>query len=322
MADPALIQTLWEVQTENYVAAAACALVIYDQVLMFSREIDHIWNREWNSMTALYVVARYSGDLQVITNATMYICINWTTSDANMMIATGWGLIIFILAMQAILMIRVYALFNRSKKVLIFLTTLHAFQTTAIFVMTALVINKQALHAFVISVSPAIGSVAQYFTLNPPLEYLPFNQATTCLAVGFDIMLFFFALWAFVRHAMEAKKLDGGWSINVLVKTLMTDHLVYFVCNLTSLLIILSTNYKPSGFIGLCMIDISSGLVVIAGPHMMISLRETEKKTRGEGGTVEGEVSTIRFGARELPAQSESVVEEGEGFRATDEHSE
>ncbi|KAH7906835.1 hypothetical protein BJ138DRAFT_1117218 [Hygrophoropsis aurantiaca] len=243
-------------------------------------------------------------------------------TDANIFIAASWGLIIFILAMQAILVIRVYALFNWSKKVLIFIATFYALQATGIFVMAAIFYNKQALRQHVISVSPTIGSVAQNFTLNAPSELVNLNQAAVYLAVAFDIILLFFALWAFVRHALEAKTLDGKWSINVLMRTLVADHLMYFIFNLTWLSLDLSSYFSSASELlnpllaG--MLSISSALAVIAGPHMMISLRETEKKMRGEGGTVAGEVSTVRFGTRE----SESGMEEGEGFRATDEHNE
>ncbi|KAH7904281.1 hypothetical protein BJ138DRAFT_1131023 [Hygrophoropsis aurantiaca] len=232
MADLAfLLQELEGIQTAHYAAAAAGALVIYDQVLTFSREVDHILNRQWSFTTALYLIARYSGGLQLIANTTSYICINWTISvNANIFFVLTWAQTVFMLTMQAILVIRVYALFNRSKKVLIFIATFYALQATAIFAMTASMVNKQTLHDFFISVGPPIGSVAQSFTLNNPPEYLTIGQATTYLAVAFDTILLFFALWAFVRHALEAKRLHRGWPINVLVRTMMADHLIYFVC--------------------------------------------------------------------------------------------
>ncbi|KAH7905588.1 hypothetical protein BJ138DRAFT_746801 [Hygrophoropsis aurantiaca] len=149
MADSALIQELQVAQTANYVAAAAGALVVYDQVLTSLQEVDHIWNRQWSFTTALYLIARYSGDLQVIGAAAWAMCINWTyLVNLNIMLAESWLQNIFPVAMQAILTIRVYALFNRSKKVLIVLAMLYALQAIATFVSTALLYNSRALHEY------------------------------------------------------------------------------------------------------------------------------------------------------------------------------
>ncbi|KAH7926116.1 hypothetical protein BV22DRAFT_386535 [Leucogyrophana mollusca] len=63
-----LIQALYQIQLRNYITMATGAAVMYDQVLNFSQEVDHIWNRRWGLTTALYVVARYSGSLSLFTN--------------------------------------------------------------------------------------------------------------------------------------------------------------------------------------------------------------------------------------------------------------
>ncbi|KAH7904162.1 hypothetical protein BJ138DRAFT_1184202 [Hygrophoropsis aurantiaca] len=319
-------QELQATQAANYLSAAAGALVIYDQVLTFSNEVDHIWNRQWSFTTALYLIARYSGNVQVIAIAAWHLCINWTKSvNLNIFLIVNWGQTVFILTMQAILVIRVYALFNQSKKVLVFLATVYALQTTATFVTVGIFSNKQALHDYVTSISPAIGSVTQNATTNPPSGFVLSLQAMTILPVAFDIILLFFALWAFVRHALEAKKLDGEWSINVLMRTLVADHLMYFICNLTWLLLDLLTYYgSANGDLFIISIggalNFFTALVVVAGPRIVISLRAVENKTRGEGSRLEGELSAIRFGIQDPPTQS-GVMEIGGRFRATDEES-
>ncbi|KAH7906145.1 hypothetical protein BJ138DRAFT_1117838 [Hygrophoropsis aurantiaca] len=224
------------------------------------------------------------------------------------------------------LVIRVYALFNRSKKVLIFLATSYVLQASATFVLTGLMENKRVFDEYYISVGSTIGSVVQIVSLNPSAFPYTINQDFTILSIVFDTILLLFALWAFAKHALEAKTLEGGWSINVLVRTLVADHLLYFICNLVWLSLSFAINLSPNGNLDVsCMLlytgyYVSNALVVISGPRMVISLRTTESKTRGEGGTLEGEVSTIRFGIQEPPTQSESVMEEGGGFRATDEN--
>ncbi|KAH7905254.1 hypothetical protein BJ138DRAFT_1165145 [Hygrophoropsis aurantiaca] len=183
--------------------------------------------------------------------------------------------------------------------------------------------NKRASDEYYASVGPAIGSVVQPVRINS--SALPFlitlNRDSTILSVVFETILLLFALWAFVKHALEAKTWGGGWSINVLLRTLVADHVLYFVCYLAWQALSLVVNNAESSFPNVLLddlYDIFSALVVVAGPRMVISLRATEDKTRGEGRTSEDEVvSIIQFGIQEPHTQSESVMEEG-GFRATD----
>ncbi|KAH7906922.1 hypothetical protein BJ138DRAFT_565041 [Hygrophoropsis aurantiaca] len=294
-------------------------------VLTFSQEVDLIWDRQWSFMTALYFIARYSGDLLVIGCAAWNICINWTlTVNENMSLAFNWAGNIFLLTMQVMLVIRVYALLNQSKKVLIFLATSYVLQATALFVLTVLPFNKRVFDGLLVSLGPAIGSVMQPLTVNPSAKSFVniLGRDATILSVVFDTILLLFALWAFVKHALEAKTLDGGWSINVLVRTLVADQLLYFICYLAWQSLSVTTNYNAEFDIFGILVDnvlaVFNALVVVAGPRMVISLRTTENKMRGEGGTLEGEVSTVRFGIREPPTQSESDMEEGGGLQATD----
>ncbi|KAH7913305.1 hypothetical protein BJ138DRAFT_647534 [Hygrophoropsis aurantiaca] len=319
MAESVFIQQLQMEQTLNYLAASGAALVVYDQVLTFSREVDLVWNRQWSFMTALYLIARYPGSLCVIGTTALNMCINWTYSvNVNMYLAIGWAENIFLVTMQAILVIRVYALFNRSKKVLVFLVTSYVLQATATFVITGLIVNKRVLDGYVISVGPAIGSVTQSLNENPSAFPDTIDDDGTILSMVFDSILMIFALWAFVKHALEAKTLNGGWSINVLVRTLVADHLLYFICNVIWLSLSLATTYSTElnafGLLLYSIFSVFDALVVVAGPRMVISLRTTENKTRGEGGSLEGELSTIRFGMQEPPTRSENVMEEGGGF--------
>ncbi|KAH7905589.1 hypothetical protein BJ138DRAFT_1118336 [Hygrophoropsis aurantiaca] len=245
---------------------------------------------------------------------------SFASVDLNMMLAETWLENIFLVTMQAILLIRVYALFNRSKKVLIFLATLYALQATATLALTALLYNNRALHDNIASIGPAIGSVVQIVNENPS-PYTPFAQDGTLLPPVFDTIVLIFALWAFIKHALEAKTLDGGWSINLLVRTLIADHLVYFVCFQIWMALTLATDYATDEPSVLTMVFcVFTALVVIVGPRMVISLRAIENKSRGEGVILGGNLTTVRFGIREPPThQSERVMVIGGGIRATDE---
>ncbi|KAH7907905.1 hypothetical protein BJ138DRAFT_1116291 [Hygrophoropsis aurantiaca] len=239
--------------------------------------------------------------------------------DVNMCLAVNWTQSIFILAMQAILVIRVYALFNQSKKVLLFLTTFYALRATAALVIVAVLYNNRAIHESVIFVGPALGNVAQIVNINSPAILLTVGRNGTILYVVFDTILLFFALWAFLRHILEAKALDGGWSINVLIygSKYMTDTFSSLSSFQTWMVITLAEDITGGVSIDVVTID-SPGQQFTHFFHriggccracMVTSLRETENKTRQQGGTLDGEMSTIRFDIREPPARAESVME-------------
>ncbi|KAH7906436.1 hypothetical protein BJ138DRAFT_636082 [Hygrophoropsis aurantiaca] len=183
--------------------------------------------------------------------------------------------------------------------------------------MTALLFNDKVIPEYSEYSSTAVSESANSHPLrpifNPPEFFLAVAHDSTIVSVVFDTVLLLLALWAFVRHALEAKTSDGRWSINVLVRTLVADHLVYFVCNLIWLSLSLASGYVTAANTEWLdgALYVFNALVVVAGPRMVIGLRAMENKTRGEGGTFEVELSAIRVGIRELSTHSESVMEEG-----------
>ncbi|KAH7926117.1 hypothetical protein BV22DRAFT_386216 [Leucogyrophana mollusca] len=126
-----LIQALYQTQSLNHLAMATGAAVMYDQVLNFSQEVDHIWNRRWGPTTALYLVARYSGPVSLFTSIASIVRLNWSLTVIKIIYIIGnWSSNVFLTAMQAILLMRVFALCGRSKTVLIFLSACFFCQTS------------------------------------------------------------------------------------------------------------------------------------------------------------------------------------------------
>ncbi|KAH7923867.1 hypothetical protein BV22DRAFT_554170 [Leucogyrophana mollusca] len=230
MSDPnSLIQALYQTQSLVYLTMATGAAVTYDQVLNFSQEVDHIWNRRWGPTTALYLVARYSGSVFVFTNIASIVRLNWTLKVIKIIyIIVGWSLNVFLTAMQAILLMRVFALCGRSKTVLIFLSACFVCQTVVVVALSAKQFNFSFIGHSILSMGPAIGSVGQEIDKDISIfGFLPAAQA--CVQLAFDTVLFGFALSVFSRHALEARALGGGWSVNPLVKFLTADQTLYFL---------------------------------------------------------------------------------------------
>ncbi|KAH7907624.1 hypothetical protein BJ138DRAFT_1159704 [Hygrophoropsis aurantiaca] len=213
------IQQLQVTEFSNYWTLATAAAVLYDQALNFGQEIDFIWNRKWSVTTILYFIARYSGSLSIGANAAwinIYLVTNWTTN-------------IFVLAMQAILLIRAYALCGQSKIVLALLLTCYLSLALAVWILTGLCYNLPTMKNFLLYLSPAVGNIEQLSYVNPTVDG-NFLQDITIFFISFDILVLLIALYGFITHVLEARRTHGGWSVNNLIRILTADQVLYFLC--------------------------------------------------------------------------------------------
>ncbi|KAH7927424.1 hypothetical protein BV22DRAFT_1045350 [Leucogyrophana mollusca] len=233
------------------------------------------------------------------------------------------GSVSLFVAMQAILLVRVYALYNRSKKLLAFLLVCFFCEAIVVLVISGMLFNFSVMGRYFLSVGPnSFGSVTEEEEVDP-FAFGPLGVVDVMMQLSFDVILLAFALFAAVKHALEARRLHGAWSINPLVKALVADQIIYFVGPRVTFthselarnviwqaivipVILPNPNADGSPFM-VILNDVFNAFAVSAGPHMVISLRAQELKTAE--GTSLGELSTIQFGARDLPAQS---VEERE----------
>ncbi|KAH7907645.1 hypothetical protein BJ138DRAFT_1182293 [Hygrophoropsis aurantiaca] len=301
------IQQLQVTQSTNYWAAAATAAVLYDQVLMFGQEIDFIWNRQWSLMTILYFIARYCGSLSMVATAAWVLRIDWTLMvRIDIYLVTNWTANIFVLAMQVILLLRAYALCQRSNIVLALLLTCYCSLALTVWILSGLCYNLPVMRKFVLSLEPAIGSVQQIVTVDPSV-FRDFQLDITIIFVSFDILVLLVALYAFFTHVVEAHRTHSGWwSANSLIKIILADQILYFLCFVSWMVISLAADFTASGSYDVYealtnVLNILNALSVITGPRMVIRLRAHEVHSRGDETELGGEeLQTIRFIGRSI----------------------
>ncbi|KAF8341150.1 hypothetical protein F5887DRAFT_1220091 [Amanita rubescens] len=101
-----LIDALQSMRATTYGIVAACAFLFYDVTLTMAREVRYIWrNKQWSFPKVAYISVRYYGMAYLV----------------------GGGIIFFTIS-NAILLLRLYSLYNRDRKILIFLLGLAAGQ--------------------------------------------------------------------------------------------------------------------------------------------------------------------------------------------------
>ncbi|KAH7929658.1 hypothetical protein BV22DRAFT_1029287 [Leucogyrophana mollusca] len=317
------IGILYSYQSMNYLLMALVVVVMYDHgkwnfscispslptgsyitVLTFSQEVDRIWSCRWSLATILYIVARYSGAVFVFAIASAYLRLNWTRTGAqSITTAISWSSTVFTIAMQAILIMWAYALCNRSKKVLVCLLVCFFCQTVVVIAFCGMECNNFINWNHVVSVGAPIGSVAQGedtdLSALGPLVMIGFELI-------FDVVLLVIAVLAFVKHALQARR----WSISPLMKVLIADQVLYFLCYVVRQAAITPTlvaNFAPARSVLLARATAATNaLMIIAGPRMVVNLRVQEVRTRE--GTFQEELSAIQFSTRDMLAQS--IVEE------------
>jgi hypothetical protein len=56
-----LESTLELLRTNDYISFIIVTIVIYDYVLIFSKEVDYVWHRHWSWVSTMFVLVRYIG---------------------------------------------------------------------------------------------------------------------------------------------------------------------------------------------------------------------------------------------------------------------
>ncbi|KAF9258767.1 hypothetical protein L218DRAFT_712131 [Marasmius fiardii PR-910] len=118
MEDPSTITTLLSnLQLVAYVKVAFLSLLIFDTVITLDQEYRYIWQRKWHLVKVLYLFTRYTTFVDTAVAAYERVDQNFVDCDRLMTFNTifsGFGIGIT----ELILMIRTYALYNSSRRIL------------------------------------------------------------------------------------------------------------------------------------------------------------------------------------------------------------
>ncbi|KAH7917544.1 hypothetical protein BV22DRAFT_1052354, partial [Leucogyrophana mollusca] len=202
------IQEYLVLRSVDYFTMALPAAVVYDQVFNFGRkvsrlslftkdslrqsatEVDLIWvcarifipvklGLKKDTVGSMLWIGNCSVSARLEKNSPsvlwhLFATITLALEDVAAAIIVNWSTNIFIIAMQAILLMRVSALWNRSKMVPGFLLVCYGGQVIAVVAMTGMEFNLLAMRKLVLFVGPSIGNVAQMMDLDeaafvPPL---------------------------------------------------------------------------------------------------------------------------------------------------------
>ncbi|KAG2142014.1 hypothetical protein BD769DRAFT_47611 [Suillus cothurnatus] len=208
----------------SYFAVAGSVGVIYDWGLTFGKEIELIWRQRWSLMTFLYLSVRYAG----IGHAVIIILSSVPTipmTDAvsiNMYNSMSWMGGVVEPLLGVIMIARLYAMYQRSRKVLIFLVVIFLAITIANAVMVAIMTKQVTAEEFVLS-----GTYQCLIDFTK--DYLFLNSMTWMLSTVWEVLTLCLAVWIAVKHFRELRQHSASGIIGDCFTVLMKTHLSYFV---------------------------------------------------------------------------------------------
>ncbi|KAF9230575.1 hypothetical protein BU15DRAFT_83455 [Melanogaster broomeanus] len=265
-SDPQSI--LGQIQLNDYISVIWATVISHDYILTFSNEVEYVWNRPWTLVSAMYLVLRYLGLLVAMVQA----------FSTAMFLFTIWGGIIFSIVIHLVFMLRVYAMYNRSRTVLGIL--LFVYIPTMIFLLVLLgIINNPKTHV----------SITDVEVVNMELCASSYNVGTELiismrvLSTVINGVLCSFAVVQFIRYSLEMHKVLGKWQSNRYMKLLVHESILYFVMVLLlNIMTLIQSLATLSGTVQVVLEALSGLPPYIVGPHLILSVREFHSRILGE----------------------------------------
>ncbi|KAG0707590.1 hypothetical protein DFH29DRAFT_995016 [Suillus ampliporus] len=196
--------TAYDLRSFAYVQVAVAVAVLYDHVLTFSREIDYIWRRSPSLVTALYLLDRYLGDAVVIIGA--YLCLTEVASTECALYAfldvRAWGTLLYSWLTQCIMQLRIYAMYRRSRRILMLLVFSFFSEVLAIAVIIWRTIGPPSTILVTDEAYPG-KHLCSFSGINVDFTYLFIP------VLCFEILLFFLAIKVFLDNIRAKRKLPG-----------------------------------------------------------------------------------------------------------------
>ncbi|KAF8546642.1 hypothetical protein OG21DRAFT_1066808 [Imleria badia] len=280
--------TVLYLQQIAFCQVAGAAALFYDYLLAFGSEIDLIWARKWNLVTLLYGIVRYLSFFLILDNIFDMVNLIWTPNVSRAWYQIRmWGPYVFRIAMDILMMKRIYALSQRPNG---FLSSPKWVLATMVTAFIAKVVSSITLLLLDIGPGSQVTFVESNFsgtrvcdTMMSRGNLLIASQFPT---LAFEVLLFVLALtyffadvWGFWR-SRESNK----WKAGDLVQILVRDSMVYFAINVaaTALDIGNSNTQVPTVYIPISL-ALQSFLPYCFAPRLVINVKQHENRVHMSG---------------------------------------
>ncbi|KAG1771959.1 hypothetical protein EV702DRAFT_1246800 [Suillus placidus] len=294
--DPTLWRLIDWYRVLSYFVVASSTVVVHDWALTFGKEFELVWRRRWSLMTILYIGVRYIGLLSsviIMLSSVPGVAMTdvvreifdqrlgsidgWFDSTSEKAVSTvllyAQACTTFVVntMLRVIIITRLYAMYQLSRKILVFLVVIFLAVTIAFGVMGAIGSSYTSMDTLVLS--------GTYYCV-----YEGYNQTlieTWILSTAWEVLALCLAVWVVFKHFRELQQLPTGWSIGDCFAVLIKTHLLYFtVFAVASCLSLASTSPKfstssPAGAVCVGLLQLFSIVqMFVVGPRLVLGVRE------------------------------------------------
>lgn len=267
LLEPYYIELGQLIQVNRICQAAAITWLVYDSFIVFNQEIEYIWKRPPTMSTFLYLALRYLGSAWVIFFSTAFFLDKPSLAFCRVFVPMEvWPTWIIVSTVQVMLQMRLYVLYQRSKKVLALLVTLFLAEAAVTLVMC--VKFSSTVNA---SNQPLPG--VYFCTSSTSSEQFFPDSVYTILA--FESILFCLCIWASYQRSKGDFSAPGlRWSRSHLIDILIEGNVFYFLCfALTWVAALVALSVYGFQW-GQAVNAFGSATSIVAGCHLILHLRE------------------------------------------------
>ncbi|KAH7919993.1 hypothetical protein BV22DRAFT_1133425 [Leucogyrophana mollusca] len=203
----------------NCFSVVIATLLVYDYLMMIGREVEYVWQRPMSLMSFLYYVVRYLGLFVGIVGA---LC-------TGFYIFYNLGSYVIIWMSAAVMVLRIFAMYNRSKVILSVLLLFFVPSVVTTLVIMAKFFNISSAKSDVIAFDVLGTNYCAQVSLSRAQSLMFIHL--TIPRICFDVLLVVLAVGRLVKEAVH-NRVSGKWQPNVYLRMLARDSTVYFILNL------------------------------------------------------------------------------------------
>ncbi|KAG2359088.1 hypothetical protein BDR07DRAFT_238323 [Suillus spraguei] len=274
--DPAWWPAVNAFRFSSYFSVASFIVVSYDWALTFGQEVELVWRQRWSLMTVLYLGVRYLGIFYAALNMLYSVTTISLTDTVSFIICTAYdsiGVVIFVM-LGVIIITRLHAMYQRSRKILIFLVV--PFLGLSIFCGVAIIMST-----INISGGELVLSGTYQCSFNYAGDVVFLDSLNWILATVWEVFALCLAVWIAVKHFRELRRYSAGGLLGDCFTVLMKTHVLYFASFVAVACFRLVTYFSSADQYSIYFQIFVDGLSILAvvqmfvlGPRLILSIRE------------------------------------------------
>ncbi|KAH7930274.1 hypothetical protein BV22DRAFT_1125011 [Leucogyrophana mollusca] len=213
----ALVSAADVLQTTQLCRVAVIAVVLYDHALTFRQEVELIWKRAWSLTTFLFLLTRYGGGLVLIATAPEFLS---TFLSETAFVFSYFKVMGVMSTSQGIMQMRIYAMSQKSKKILALMLVSFVAEIVANVVFLQQFYNSGRS---LMTLEPVPGFRMCSVTKTDQ-NFMDLYIPTLC----FESLLLALSLLAGFRDAARTRQYSGRWTMGPTMRVLIMYNTLYF----------------------------------------------------------------------------------------------